>query len=119
MGLTVNVCCGHGEREGLCQLHFQLPLWKLCEAVWEIPACEQDASQVFSMHQAAVVLTLQPLCCAAVDQAAAAAAGRREKLCFAMGDGLESACNKSPVIFVPRELKLCWKAGWESPENLD
>lgn len=97
---TVNVCWGHGEREGLRQPRFQSPLWELCKVGWEIPGCEQAASRLFPVDQAAVVLTLQPSHCAARDQPAAAA-GSREKLCFAVGDRPESACNKSPVILVP------------------
>lgn len=34
--LTVNVCWGHGEREGLCQLHFHPLLWELCKVGWKI-----------------------------------------------------------------------------------
>lgn len=45
--LTVNVCWGHGECEGLCQPRFQSPLWELCKVGWEIPVCEQAASWLF------------------------------------------------------------------------
>lgn len=63
--LTVNVCWGLGECEELCQPRFQPPLWELCEVGWKIPGCEQAACLLFPMRLAAVVLTLQPLCCAA------------------------------------------------------
>lgn len=35
--LTVNVCWGCGEHEGLHQLCFQSLLWELHEVGWEIP----------------------------------------------------------------------------------
>lgn len=106
--LTVNLCWG---LKGLHRLHFQSPVWELREVGWEILGCEQAAGWLFPVRRAAVVLTLQPLCCTA--------GGSREKLWFAVDDRLESACNKSPVILVPLGLKACWKAGWESPKKLD
>uniref|UniRef100_A0A8D0FE26 Platelet-derived growth factor (PDGF) family profile domain-containing protein n=1 Tax=Strix occidentalis caurina TaxID=311401 RepID=A0A8D0FE26_STROC len=44
--LTVNVCWGHGECEGLCQPCFQSPLWELCRVGWESPCCKQAAGGV-------------------------------------------------------------------------
>lgn len=36
--LTVSVCWGHSEQEGLCQLHFHSLLWELCKVGWKILA---------------------------------------------------------------------------------
>lgn len=115
--LTASACWGHGEQKG-CTSHVYSPHCGSCVKwggrSWAtnmlLVTFSQCAWQPLSSHCSPCVVLpgINPLLLQGAEKSSA----------LPMDDGLESACNKSPVNLVPQRLKMCLKAGLESPKSL-